>query len=109
MEIIFLLRGHPLVINVSSLPSIRRPAEIMQDSDDYMIGSYVTKPGTPLGEPERINLLYPETTAIGILADNLTAIGGTMISISEVRTQAAAGGFLAIRCRLQVDRVRRKK
>lgn len=104
MEILFSLT-RPSANNQCLLTPVRRPAE-MQDSDDYMVGSYVTKPGTPLGEPERINLLYPETTAIGILADNLTAIGGT-ISISEVRTQAA--GFLAIRCRLQVDRVRRKK
>lgn len=43
----------------------------------------MTKPGTPLGQPERVNLLNPLTSGIGIVCANLTASGG-MVSISEV-------------------------
>lgn len=52
------------------------------------MGTYTTKPGTPLGEPERINVLtiVGAVAAIGIRTDNVTAIGGTL-DISEVRRQ----------------------
>ncbi|CAM9350925.1 unnamed protein product, partial [Hapterophycus canaliculatus] len=40
-------------------------------------------PGTPLGEPERVNLLNPLTSSIGIVCQNLTAAGGT-VDISEI-------------------------
>lgn len=49
-----------------------------------IIGTYETKPGTPLGEPERVNVLLPTTDGIAIRCSNLTAIGGT-VGISEVR------------------------
>ncbi|CAN0077149.1 unnamed protein product [Scytosiphon promiscuus] len=47
------------------------------------LGAYVTEPGTPLGEPERMNTLYKGASGIGIMCRNLTAIGGTL-DISEV-------------------------
>lgn len=53
---------------------------------DLAIGTYVTRPGTPLGEPVRVNVLNPVTSAIGIRYDNVTAIGGTL-DISEVHRQ----------------------
>eukprot|EP00903_Cladosiphon_okamuranus_P012210 g11450.t1 len=48
-----------------------------------VVGTYLTKPGTPLGEPERINLLYPLTSHLAISVSNLTAAGGS-VGISEV-------------------------
>ncbi|CAM9765494.1 unnamed protein product, partial [Ectocarpus sp. 4 AP-2014] len=42
---------------------------------DHIISTYETKPGTTLGEPERINVVYPTTDVIGIRCSNLTAIG----------------------------------
>eukprot|EP00903_Cladosiphon_okamuranus_P007236 g7023.t1 len=51
--------------------------------EDNLAGVYTTKPGTPLGEPERVNLLLPLTSLISLRCDNLTAIGGTL-DIAEV-------------------------
>lgn len=48
-----------------------------------VIGSYVTKPGTPLGEGERINMLRPSVPGIGIHFQNASAL--QTIDVSEVR------------------------
>lgn len=49
-----------------------------------VVGTYLTKPGTPLGTPERVNVMRPLTTTIAIGCSNLTAVG--TVSISEVCT-----------------------
>lgn len=56
----------------------------MQGFSATIVGTYVTKPDTELGEPERVNVLYPETDHIAISCNNLDAIGGT-VAISEAR------------------------
>lgn len=80
-------------MRVNVLSSDRPPSSLVLSSQEssygtvgeYAVGTYVTKPGTPLGEPERINLLNPVASVIGIRCSNLTAIGGTL-DISEVHT-----------------------
>lgn len=49
-----------------------------------VVGTYLTKPGTALGTPERVNVVYPLTKIIAIGCSDLTAVG--TVSISEVRT-----------------------
>ena len=53
------------------------------ETQDDIVGTYLTKPGTALGEPERVNVVNPVTSTIAISCENLTAAGGT-VSISEV-------------------------
>lgn len=51
-------------------------------SSQAIVGTYVTEPGTALGEGERVNLIRPTVSEITLHFPNITA--GQYVNISEV-------------------------